>query len=151
MSWDVLIASVTVIFSVISYVLSRRRELAWKRTEFLCSQSQYLDDDPVLVEVVTILEGRHPTITATDIFDGKSVDPGKQREYQQKFDKLLNFLWRICYAYETLRTISDTEVEGFGAYFWRISKIPVVVDYCEHNGFAEINAVTRKLKLDEDD
>jgi hypothetical protein len=149
MTWSVLIASVAVIISVITYVLTRRRELAWKRTEFLNSQSRYLDDDPVLVEAVTILEDRHPEITVKDIFDDSMVSD-IQREYRQKFDKFLNFLWRLCYAYDTLKTISGPEVEAFGWYFWKIAKIPALVDYCDNNGFEDINTVTKKLRLDQD-
>ena len=152
MSWSVLIVSAAIVFSVVSYVLTRRRELAWKRTEFLCSQSQYLEDDPILVEVITILEERHPTISVSSLFgDDSNLDYKKRLEYTQKFDKLLNFLWRLCYAYLTLKTISRREVEGFGWYLWRISKMPALIDYCEDNGFEDINTVTRKLRLDQDD
>lgn len=152
MNWNVLIASAAIIFSVVSYVLTRRRELAWRRTEFLCSQSQYLDNDPDLVEVIRILEERHSTITVAQVFDEDSqLDAEKRIEYKQKFDKLFNFLWRLCYAYFVVKTISRKEVEGFAWYFWRISKIPVLVDYCENNGYEDINIVTKKLKLDVDD
>ena len=93
MNWNVLIASGAIIFSVISYVLSRRRELAWRRTEFLCAQAQYFDNDEVLLEVSTILEGRHPAVTVAKIFDADSqFDPEKRLEYKQKFDKMFSFL-----------------------------------------------------------
>jgi hypothetical protein len=152
MSWNLFIAAAAVTFSVISYLVTRRRELAWRRTEFLCSQMQQLDNDPVLVEAVTILEDRHPTITVADVFsDDDSLDLPKRAEYRQKFDKLLNFLWRLCYAYSTLKTISRAEVEGFGWYFWRLSRVPVLVAYCENNGYEGINNVVRELKLDQND
>lgn len=152
MDWNVLIASATVIFSVIAYALTRRRELAWKRTEFMAAQAQYFDNDKDLLEVVTILEDRHPVVTLSMIFDDDSkFDPQKRTEYIQKCDKLFNFLWRLCYAYDQVKTLSRKEVEGFGWYFWRISKFPAVIDYCENNGFQDINTVTKKLKLDMDD
>lgn len=152
MDWNVLIASATVIFSVIAYVLTRRQELAWKRTEFMVAQAQYFDNDKDLLEVVIILEDRHPVVTLSMIFDEDSnVDAQKRTEYKQKCDKLFNFLWRICYAYDQVKTLSRKEVEGFGWYFWRISKCPAVVDYCENNGYEDINTVTKKLKLDLDD
>ena len=152
MSWNVLIASVTVIFSVLSYVLNRRRELAWRRTEFICTQAQYFDNDPDLIEVVRILEGRHSKITVDQIFGANSpLDSDTSTDYKQKFDKMFNFLWRLCYSYQEVKTLSRKEVEGFGWYFWKISKSPAVVEYCEDNGYEDINSVTKKLKLDQDD
>jgi hypothetical protein len=151
MNWNVLVASVAVIFSMTSYVLTRRKELAWKRTEFLYAQAQYLENDPELVDVIRILEDRHPSLTMAQIFDADSqLDYEKRAEYEQKFDKLFNFLWRLCYAYLEVKTLSSKEVEGFGWYFWLISKFPAVVDYCENNGYEDINIVTRKLGLDQE-
>jgi len=151
MNWNVLVASVAVMFSMTSYVLTRRKELAWKRTEFLYAQAQYLENDPELVDVIRILEDRHPSLTMAQIFDADSqLDYEKRAEYEQKFDKLFNFLWRLCYAYLEVKTLSSKEVEGFGWYFWLISKFPAVVDYCENNGYEDINIVTRKLGLDQE-
>lgn len=149
-NWNVLIASVAIVFSVISYVLSRRRELAWKRTEFLCAQSQYFDNDEILLEVSAILEDRHPEVTVAQIFDAASqVDPEKRLKYKVKFDKMFNFLWRLCYAYLEVGTLSRKEVEGFRWYFRKISESPVMVEYCEKNGYEDINRVTRELKIGE--
>ena len=86
------------------------------------------------------------------IFDEDGdFDSQKRTEYKQKCDNLFNFLWQLCYAYDQVKTLSRKEVEGFGWYFWRISKFPAVVDYCENNGYEDINTVTKKLKLDLDD
>lgn len=138
--------------AMIGYFLTRSRELAWKRTEFMCAQAQYLDNDSDLLEVVRILEDRHETVTIHEVFNEESnLTPEVRRAYQQKFDKLFNFLWRLCYAYSEVRTLSAKEVEGFGWYFWRISKSPVLVEYCKENGYQDINQVTEKLRLDKDD
>lgn len=148
-NWQPILGFATAIGTVIGYFLTRWNELAWKRTEFLCSQAHYLDNDPVLVETIKILEERHPTLKVNDIFDSEStLDEEKRKDYRQRFDKLLNFLWRLCYAYLEVKTLSRKEVEGFGWYFWRISRIPSLVDYCENNGFEDINVVTKKLRLD---
>ncbi len=79
--------------SVIAYTLTRRREPAWKRTEFMAAQAQHLDNDRELIEVVTILENRHPVVTLSMIFDEDSdFDKQKRTEYKQKCDKLFSFL-----------------------------------------------------------
>jgi hypothetical protein len=149
MNWSVLIGSATILVSVITYLLSRRSELAWKRTEFLCSQAQYFDNDEVLIEVSAILEERHPEVTVAKVFGARSeFDPGKQLLYKQKFDKMFNFLWRLCYAYLQVGTLTRKEVEGFRWYFRKISESDVMVEYCEKNGYEDINTVTRALKLD---
>jgi hypothetical protein len=151
MTWSILIASAAVVFSVISYVLSRRRELAWKRTEFICAQAEYFDNDPDLVEVVSILEERHPNIKVEDIFGvGSKIDSQKRSEYKQKFDKMFNFLWRLCFAYLETKTLSSKEVEAFGWYFWRMSQFPTILHYCAENGFSSINVAIKQLKLDEE-
>jgi hypothetical protein len=147
-----LIAAVAIIFSVISYGLTRRRELAWKRTEFLSDQAKYLEDDPALVEAITILEDRHPTITVNKVFgDDSDLDESTRAAYKQKFDKLLGFLWRLCYAYRTMKTLSSTEVEAFGWYYWRVSRFPSLVDYCQEYGFSDIITVITELKLDQEE
>ena len=96
-NWQPILGFATAIGTVIGYFLTRWNELAWKRTEFLCSQAHYLDNDPVLVETIKILEERHPTLKVNDIFDSEStLDEEKRKDYRQRFDKLLNFLWRLC-------------------------------------------------------
>jgi hypothetical protein len=67
--WQLIVAVGVAFFTVVSYILNRRRELAWRRTEFLCAQSQYLDNDADLVEMVKILEDRHSSIAVAHIFD----------------------------------------------------------------------------------
>ena len=127
--------------------LTRRRELAWKRTEFLFAQAHYFDNDPVLVEIVTILEGRHVTLTVDQIFDPASgLDASTRKEYLQKFDKLLDFLWRLCFACLETKTLSLKEIEAFGWYFWRISESQLLFDYCDNYGFEEILIVIKKQR-----
>src|SRR5215831_8609008 len=133
------ITVVLALFTIGSYFLTRRRELAWRRTEFLCRQSEYLDSDPVLLETITILENRHPELTISAIFapeaETTALDSRTRQQYLQKFDKLLNLLWRLCYAFLETKTISIKELDGFGWYLWKISKNPALVAYCEENGF----------------
>jgi hypothetical protein len=146
-NWQLVLASGVAMFTIVSYVLTRRRELAWKRTEFLCVQAHYFDNDSVLVEVVTILEGRHADITRSQVFDGETgIDDPTRRLYLQKFDKLLNLLWRLSYAHLNTKTLSLGELEAFGWYFWLISESHTMVEYCDTNGFEEINIVIKKLK-----
>src|SRR6266436_6349979 len=110
MTLSAFIAAVAIIVSVISYGLTRRRELAWKRTEFLSNQAKYLEADPSLVEAITILEDRHATVTVERLFgDESDLDESMRGAYRQMFDKLLGFLWRLCYAYRTMKTLSSKE------------------------------------------
>lgn len=144
---QLVLAIVVAAFSMVTYVLTRRRELAWKRTEFLFAQAQYFDNDPVLVEATMILEGRHQTLDVGQIFDpGSKLEQTQVKQYRQKFDKLLNFLWRLGFAYLETKALSLKEVEGFGWYLWRISEYPLLFDYCENSGFEEIATVIRELR-----
>jgi hypothetical protein len=151
-NWQFLLAVAVALFSVTSYILTRRRDLAWKRTEFLFKQAEYLDNDTVLVEVMTILENRHPHIRIEDLFDGSdSMGIPNRQEYIQKLDKFLSLLWRLCYAYLETKTLSTKEVEAFGWYLWLISEQPQLTNYCEEYGFDDINTVIGKLKKGWDD
>jgi hypothetical protein len=144
---QLVVASVVAAFSMVTYVLTRRRELAWKRTEFLFAQAHYFENDPVLVEMVTILEGRHRALTVDQIFDPASeLNASTRQEYLQKCDKLLDFLWRLCFACLETKTLSLKEIEAFGWYFWRISENPLLFDYCDNYGFEEIIIVIKKQR-----
>jgi hypothetical protein len=150
MNWlvliPILISAGAVSFSIYSYTLTRRRELAWKRTEFLFAQAQYLDNDSDLIEAVNILEGRHAEITISEILKDENLEKAIKNKHLKQIDKLLNFLWRLGYAYLETKTISEREVEAFGWYFRRISEIPSLTKYCDENGYVEINIVIAKLE-----
>lgn len=146
-NWQLAIAALVAIFTVLSYLLTRRRELAWRRTEFLCKQAEYLENDPVLMEMITILEERHASVSVSCLFDGADhISMAQRQEYVQKMDKLLNFLWRWCYAYLETKTISIKELNRFGWYLALISENPALVRYCDENGFDEINLAIERLK-----
>jgi hypothetical protein len=144
---QLVVAIVVALFTMVAYVLTRRRELAWKRTEFLFAQAHYFENDPVLVEVVMILEGRHSGVTTDQIFDAASeLDASMRQQYLQKFDKFLDFLWRLCFACLETKTLSLKEIEAFGWWLWRISDNSVLFDYCDNYGFEEIVMVIKKLQ-----
>lgn len=145
MNASILIAAVALIFSVVTYIHNRRVELAWKRTEFLLAQSWLFDNDQDLIEMVKMLNERHSEVTVPALFNGSVSDIGKKNEYLRKMDKLLDFLWRICFAYLETKTISKKEVEGWGWYFWRIAHYPVLMEYCDDDGYEEINITIKKL------
>jgi hypothetical protein len=67
------------------------------------------------------------------------------QEYIQKLDKLLNLLWRLCYALLVTKTLSMRELEAFSWYLWLISEKPQLTKYCDENGFEEINIVTKRM------
>jgi len=144
MDANIVIATVAILFSVVTYIHSRRIELAWKRTEFLLAQSWLFDNDQDIVEMVSILNERHNEVKVPALFDESLLDKDKRNEYLRKMDKLLDFLWRICFAYLVTKTISKKEVEGWGWYFWRIAYYPILMEYCD-NGYEEINITIKKF------
>lgn len=138
-NWQPVVAYATALGAVANYFISRRRELAWKRTEFLFLHAQYLDTDKELIETITILESRHCEITIDAIYDDNSSLPiASKNEYKQKFDKLLNLFERLAYASLRAKTISMKEIGSFGWYFDLITKYPRLVAYCNENGFYDI-------------
>ncbi len=99
-----------------------------------------------LLEAVKIIEGHHPDITISSIFDDNNLDKIKRNEYLHKINKLLNFLRRLCYAHLETRIISIREIERFGWYFLQIAQSPSVVKYCDEHGFEEISIVISELE-----
>jgi hypothetical protein len=128
------------------YFDRRRRELAWKRTEFLFKQARLLDSDQDMSDAVQILEGRHPAIKLEDIFGSEENRTRReQSEYLHKFDKLLNLLDRVAYAVLQRGTLSVKEAANFGWYLERIAKQSALVEYCKREGFRDILELGREI------
>ena len=115
-------------------IISGRR----KRTEFLFEQARLLDSDPDISEAIKILEERHQSISLEEVFEGN-------KDYLQKFDELFNFLDRIAYATVYQKTLSIDEVVNFGWYLRKIKNKPLLVDYCNNNGFSDIIKLAEKI------
>ena len=125
---------------------ARKRELAWKRTEFLFEQARLLETDKDLSDAIKILEDRHPEITVAALF-GAKADPSesKNKEYRHKFDKLLNHFDRIAYATLQRKTLSIEEAANFGWYVGLISSNAGLKDYCWQEGFSDIILLLQEI------
>src|SRR6266508_148435 len=98
-NWDKLLGFIIAIGGGFKYFDARRRELAWKRTEFLFAQAAFLDTDKDMGEVVQIIEGRHARIAIESLFKPNGdADTDSQGDTWQNIDKLLNLLDRIAYS-----------------------------------------------------
>jgi len=147
-NWEPLVAYATLVAAIVGYFLSRRRELAWKRTEFLFLQSQYIDKDTDMSEVIQILEDRHPTLTVEGVFgEASDVELPVRNASKHKFDKLLGHIDLIAYAVLYVRTLSLTEAESFGWYIERIVRSSLLRNYCAENGHQDLLTLAGKLKL----
>jgi len=136
------------IWTVVSFLYNKNKELSWKKTEFILLQSQILDNDKDLIEMVKILENRHQKFTVNQLFsDTIGSNDDEKKEYQQKFDKLLNFLWRFCYAYTDLKTLGKNELTSIGWYLRCISNNQPLLYYCQTNGYRRIIKVIKDLNL----
>jgi hypothetical protein len=144
--WQPLVALFTAIWAVCVFFATRRGELAWKRTEFLFKQGEFLDTDSDAVEIGKILEGRHPIITVDDIFSDKStLDRQIINDYRQRFDKFLNVYERCGYAAFKVKTLSLKEVHFLGWFLLKIAENSSLTSYCLNNGFEEIILLSKKL------
>ena len=105
-NWEFILSFLAVLgggaFGLWRFLVVRRAELAWKKTEFIFLQAYYLDTNPELTEIVMILEGRHPKIELEALFDdGIEIPVEMRKEVLHKLDKLLNitiiplYYWRI--------------------------------------------------------
>jgi hypothetical protein len=58
-SWQTGVATLAILWAVLSWFLTRRRDLAWRRTEFIVKQSEFLDCDPEMRECTLLVYGKH--------------------------------------------------------------------------------------------
>jgi hypothetical protein len=123
------VALITFIWSVASYLAARKRELKWKRAEFLFEQAKYLDTDKEINYAVAILDGTYDTLS----------------EYRMGFDKLLNLLDRLAWASLKDHVISEEELSNFGWYYSAVIKQSRVVKYCENNGYDDVIKIAQEL------
>ena len=141
--WPILTAA----GAVAGYFITHWRELSWKRTEFICAQLKELGDDPAFFEILKILEKRHATLTIEKIFnDGSDLAEAERNECRQEFDRFLNYIWCLCFAYLNLGTLTTREIVCIGRYLKLITEDPLLVSYCEGHGYTRIITVARRLK-----
>jgi len=107
-NWQMILALIVGICALLKYFDTRKRELAWRRTEFIFEQARLLDTDIDLSDAILILEERHNEVKLSDLFaaDKSPYDRSPFSQYYQKMDKLLNFLDRLAYATLDAKTFS---------------------------------------------
>jgi hypothetical protein len=148
-AWQPLLAVATAAGAVFGYVKTHRRELSWKRTEFICAQLRALDTDPKLFEMLTILEGRHQRVTLDELYDeGGRLYDAERQAYQQDMDSFLNFIWCLCFAYLELRSLTDRNILCVGRYLDIINGHGRMREYCLGHGYSAIIKAARRVRRD---
>lgn len=143
-NWMYLSGLVVAGWTIYIYFLSRERELSLKRMEYILNQSHYLDNDKEMVECTLIVYGKHPRYSISMFLEAaNSKDESKiDTDLFMKFEKYLNFIWRISYSYLELGTLKKKDMEyAFGAYFKAISRNKELFNYCRDEGYEEITTV----------
>lgn len=149
-NWQLLSALIAAAWAIFTYFLTQKSELAWKRTEFIVDQSMFLDNDSEMKEATLIIYGKHPDIKVKDFINAyykerKEIDD-KSSNLIIKFEKYLNFLWRISYANVELGTLTKKDLLSFGAYLSAIEEHPQLRQYCLDEGYEEIIKAAKKIK-----
>jgi hypothetical protein len=141
------------LWAAATFSLARKRELAFHRTEFIVRQSEYLDNDREMREGTLILYGMHPLWTIENYLEVPSKPSEQQGEMVIKFEKYLNFLWRIAYAHYELGTLTSKDLDAFGAYFYAVGNHVGLRDFCKSEGYGEIvkafDDLSKKWALEE--
>ena len=136
-------------FGLWRFLVSRRAELAWKKTEFIFRQGYYLDTDKELTEIVQILEGRHPRIQLDSLFEENGqLGVEQQMEYLHKLDKFLNLFDRLHMAVFNTKTLSKSEIEPVSWYLSFIDENRSLKKYCKGHGFEGVIELAKKCGYD---
>ena len=147
-NWKELLAAAAAVFGFWKYLDTRKRELSWRKTEFLFKQARFLDTDLNIAKAVRVLTGREPDVTVASIYGGSGLSEAAQHEYQDCFDKLLNLLDRIAYSTLHVKTLTEVEAANFGWYLARIAQEPMLVSYCKENGLGDVVELAETLKTE---
>ena len=99
--------------------------------------------------MLQILEDRHPELSIEKIYGVPgSLDAEKIKQCQHEFDRFLNYIWCICFAYLDLKTLTRDEVICVGRYIKLIVRNPPLVAYCESRGYNRIITVARRMRYE---
>ena len=134
-----IIAAMALVFAFWKYTDIRKRELRWKRTEFLFKQAELLDNDSDITLAISVLDGADTNVKLDDLFDVHgNINHTIDKQYRIGFEKMCNFLDRLAYAHLNTKAIEKKEIANFGWYIESIVNHTRVVKYCENNGFEDI-------------
>lgn len=148
-NWEPVLAYLTALASVGVYFVSRATDRAWRRTEFLFQQAHYLDNDSELKDVIAVLDDRHPSASVDLVFGPSStLDKPTRDAIVLEFDKLLNLFQRLAYAVLKSRTLTEKEIAPFSWYIQKTLGHPLLVKYCDENGFDDLVELAKCLGLD---
>lgn len=126
-------------FGLWRYLTVRRRELAWKRTEFMFLQGHYLDTNKDLSEIVQIVEERHNNVTLDQLLDKKStLDKTVKNLHLAQLDKFLNLFDRLYYAVHSTETLTIEEIQPVSWYLTMATKNHHLHEYCQNYGFKDV-------------
>jgi hypothetical protein len=147
--FEITLAAITFIWAISSFIISRNKELAWKKTEFIIQQSELLDKDEEMREITLILYGKNSQKSVADFLNlsTKSISNQDGTEFILQFEKYLNFFWRISYTFLVLKTLSKKDMNAFGAYFKAIYSNKELRDFCVKEGYDEIVTAYEKFAL----
>lgn len=147
-NWEFIAAIGGGLWAAWSFLATRKRELSWKRTEFIIHQSEFLDSDAEMRDCTLMVYGKHPTLKVSDFLNASSSDAPtdeKQAQLIIMFERYLNFLWRIAYAHIALGTLTKVDLHAFGAYYFAVANNESLRAYCLREGYDEIISVAQIL------
>jgi len=122
------------LFAIYTYYDTRGREFALKRTELLLAQGRLLDEDPVMSEALSVLDGRHAYFNVRDIFDaGSNISRTDRDRMMAAFDKLLNFFERIHHVTFRTKGLTLGEAVNFAWYLGKITSCKELKEYCQES------------------
>jgi len=146
-NWQYLTALIGGGLATWRFLVSRNDDLAWKRTEFLFDQAQYLESNPDMREILQILGDNHNDYGVGDLIDdGAPIEAPEKYRLRNNLDQFLNFFDRLYYAHVTAKTLSKDEVMVFEWYLSEILDTDELAKYCEENGFRDVLNLANSVK-----
>lgn len=135
--WKELVATFVAVFGLFKYFDARKKELNWKKTEFLFEQSKYIDSDDDIQFAIRVIDGEDK-LKINRVINTKGCFTTENASLIKGMHNLFNLLDRLAYAVTVRNSISMEEVAHFGWYFTSIRRNKTLVSFCNSNGYKQV-------------
>ncbi len=128
----------------------RQEELAWRKTQFVLELADKFDHDEIFQRAIRIIDfglDLPPGTTLEQILDREleQLNP-EERRARYMIDRFMDFFDRLYHFSFVGGALRIEDLECFGWYTDRITKVKALADYANKFGYGDIFLFNRALR-----